>query len=579
MRHTNLASVPFRSGRLAIRTLLVAVAITAILATLPGHAANCAIAQPHPLTPEQLAALTGNLTQAESLYRQKLGAQPRDPELTAALVDVLLEEQKIDEAESTATTALAAVSASSPQSVPLLTALARVQHRQGLPWDQQKTLIAANKIDPCYPLLHLAFANFYSFNSYHASSLKEIKVAHQLDPYDPDIQRQWIQTLPIQQRIDELKKFLASNTGDVNSLRGARHELAVLVDRLENSAENRGGCHLASPVASTEIPFTPIMVDATRVRGWGLEVRFNDHKSRLQVDTGAGGLYITRSVAEHAGLKSIAQSQGNGIGDKGPQSGYTAFADSIKIGGLEFKNCLVEVSDRNNVVDVDGLIGMDVFSNFLVTLDFPWRKLTLGPLPPYPDSTTAAPATLNTQQESAAESTETPSAPTPDAKTTEQAKAAPQPRGPHDRYIAPEMKNWEMVYRVGHMMIVPASLNSKTRRLFIIDTGAFRTSISPSAAREVTKVHEDANSRVHGISGSVANVYRGDKITVQFAHLQQEMDDILSFDNTGISRNLGTEISGFLGFDLLHLLVVKIDYRDGLMDFEYSADRGYQHIR
>jgi len=25
--------------------------------------------------------------------------------------------------------------------------------------------------------------------------------------------------------------------------------------------------------------------------------------------------------------------------------------------------------------------------------------------------------------------------------------------------------------------------------------------------------------------------------------------------------------------------VVKIDYRDGLMSFEYSADRGYQHIR
>jgi hypothetical protein len=42
---------------------------------------------------------------------------------------------------------------------------------------------------------------------------------------------------------------------------------------------------------------------------------------------------------------------------------------------------------------------------------------------------------------------------------------------------------------------------------------------------------------------------------------------------------VGTEISGFIGFDLLGLLVVKIDYRDGLMSFEYSADRGYQHIR
>ena len=117
------------------------------------------------------------------------------------------------------------------------------------------------------------------------------------------------------------------------------------------------------------------------IRGWGLEVYFNDHKSRLQVDTGASGLYVSRPVAEHAGLKPISRSEASGIGSKGAQGGYIAYADSIKIGGLEFKNCMVQVSDRRNVVDVDGLIGMDVFSNFLVTLDFPWRKLTLGPLP------------------------------------------------------------------------------------------------------------------------------------------------------------------------------------------------------
>jgi hypothetical protein len=48
---------------------------------------------------------------------------------------------------------------------------------------------------------------------------------------------------------------------------------------------------------------------------------------------------------------------------------------------------------------------------------------------------------------------------------------------------------------------------------------------------------------------------------------------------SGLSQHAGTEISGLIGFDMLGLLVVKIDYRDGLMSFEYSADRGYQHIR
>ena len=77
------------------------------------------------------------------------------------------------------------------------------------------------------------------------------------------------------------------------------------------------------------------MIDAQRIRGWGLEVAFNDHKSRLEIDTGASGLYVSRPVAEHAGLKPITKSEASGIGDKGEQSGYIAYADSIRIGGLE----------------------------------------------------------------------------------------------------------------------------------------------------------------------------------------------------------------------------------------------------
>jgi hypothetical protein len=236
----------------------------------------------------------------------------------------------------------------------------------------------------------------------------------------------------------------------------------------------------------------------------------------------------------------------------------------------------VEVSDRKNVVDTDGLIGMDVFSQFLVTLDFPWRKLTLGPLPPYPGTTAVSPS-LSTEDESPSGESDQTAPPAGDAAS---APATPAPAsGPHDRYIAPEMQKWTTVYRVGHNMIVPTALNNKRLRLFIIDTGAQSTSISPSAAREVTKVFSDSNASVKGVSGNVSNVYLGNSVTFRFAHLQQEHSNVLSFDLSGLSQHAGTEISGLIGFDMLGLLVVKIDYRDGLMSFEYSADRGYQHIR
>jgi hypothetical protein len=36
---------------------------------------------------------------------------------------------------------------------------------------------------------------------------------------------------------------------------------------------------------------------------------------------------------------------------------------------------------------------------------------------------------------------------------------------------------------------------------------------------------------------------------------------------------MGTEVSGFLGFGMLRVLDLKLDYRDGLVDFEYDPKR------
>lgn len=44
-----------------------------------------------------------------------------------------------------------------------------------------------------------------------------------------------------------------------------------------------------------------------------------------------------------------------------------------------------------------------------------------------------------------------------------------------------------------------------------------------------------------------------------------------SIDTKGTSDDIGTEVSGFLGFIMLRLLDIKIDYRDGLVDFTYDS--------
>jgi predicted aspartyl protease len=396
-------------------------------------------------------------------------------------------------------------------------------------------------------------ANYFRFASFYATSLREIQLAHQLDPYSPEVWREWMRSLPRAQRIEELKKYLAGHDGDIDEVRGAKVELALL----ESQEGNNSSCRLVSPTAATDIPFTPIMYNAELVRAWALEVAFNGQKSKLVVDTGASGLYINSSLAKRAGLKPLTRTQVGGIGDNGPQGGYVTVADSITIGGLEFKNCLVEVSDRRNVVGDDGLIGMDVFSRFAVTLDFPWRKLTLGPLPPYP-GVAAAPVELNTEG---------------------QAQQGISMNGPHDRYVAPEMKDWMRIYRSGHDLIVPGTVNGKEMGLFVIDTGAQMSSLTPKAASAVTKIHGDDESSIRGVAGAVKKLYYANDVAVRFGNLQQKHGRMTVFDLSGVSQGVGTEISGMLGRDTLGVLVIHIDYRDGLMKFEYSADRGYQHIR
>ena len=53
--------------------------------------------------------------------------------------------------------------------------------------------------------------------------------------------------------------------------------------------------------------------------------------------------------------------------------------DKIVIGDLEFHDCFVQATPRE-IAEVDGIIGMDVFSKYLITLDMPARKLRLEPM-------------------------------------------------------------------------------------------------------------------------------------------------------------------------------------------------------
>lgn len=512
---------------------------------------------PNPLGEAVALYRRGDFDGALAKYHEILQQKPNSPDAHAGIIRVYLKEKKVDEAARAADQALAINDA--PR---IRVAHAEVLFRQGRIEDAEREWVNVLNSGHLEARAYLGLSQVRHAIAMYKSAQTFIKKAHELDPNDPDISEHWVGTLTRSERIKYLEDKLAGeNNWDADERMGAKNYLEYLKERAKRK---QSSCRLVSKVTATETPLVRLLLDPQHLRGFGLSVELNGHKSSLLLDTGASGITVKRAIAEKAGISKISASKIGGVGDKGWKDAHIGIADSIKIGGLEFQNCPVEVIEGRSVADEDGLVGTDIFDDFLIDLDFPDEKLKLSELPKRPGEPERKLA-LKDDEDDSDENPETRTdSGTPDAKNT------PAPPGPQDRYIAPEMQSYTRMYRFGHDLLVPTQIGNVPHKLFLLDTGAFSNAISPAAAREVTKVGLDPDMQVKGVSGTVKKVYTANKAVFQFGHLRQENQDITAFDTSSLSDHTGTEISGFLGFTMLRLLDIKIDYRDALVDFSYD---------
>ena len=386
-------------------------------------------------------------------------------------------------------------------------------------------------------------SRIYRATSNYKLAKTALDTAHAIDPDDPEIRLDWLETLGLKERIAALQMHLAEpNNDDKETAESLQQSLTVMQDRLEHPARV---CRLKTPLKSTQTQLTPVAEDPKHILGYALKIKLNSTSATLQLDTGAGGILVTGAIAKKAGVQRLVEQSIGGIGDKGAAKGYVGFVESIQIGELQFENCYVDVVDKKGSLGEDGLIGADVFAHYLVDINFPDKKFKLSELPKHPDQP-AEDATLDSEAALARERV--------------------------DRYIAPEMESYSRIFRFAHMLLMPTSVNDQPFKMFLIDTGAFDNMITPDAARESTKIHGNDDLIVEGLSGKVKKVYETGEVTLTFGHLKQKRS-IVSFDLSSVSNSVGTEVSGTLGFGMLFLLDIKIDYRDGLVEFAYDPNR------
>jgi predicted aspartyl protease len=384
---------------------------------------------------------------------------------------------------------------------------------------------AAIKLDPNFGLAWWGRARVAQCTSRFKTAAEYVLRAHELDPKDPRIFRDWAFRLRGQPHIDALEKYAATldPSRQAQELENLRNHL-----QLYRALAGRRLTVLVSPPASAEIPLEAL-ISPSRTRYFGLEVSLNDTPVRLVLDTGATGFVIPHRIAEKAGVTRLAAASLTGIGSNTRlSSGYRGVAARVRIGDLNFNDALIDVSSQESVGAADGLIGSDVFDHFLVTLDFKARKLRLRPLPG-------------------------------DGLPGEE---------PQDPALAPELANYSPIFRFGHLLLLPTSVSGSRKVLFVIDTGAERSLISYEMAEEVGKLARDDRNGISGINGKVADVYKTGNLSVEFAGFRQKNQGMTSFDMWEHSRRIGTEISGFLGLPVLDLFTLTIDYRDGLVNFD-----------
>ncbi|MGA9465410.1 MAG: tetratricopeptide repeat protein [Terracidiphilus sp.] len=487
----------------------LAALLSLMAASAVSGAATCPSAPAHAATPADTAYGDSDYAKAEQLYTQALTQEPKNDALAARLVRTLLHEGKVAEAAGRVQTMLAA----DPQSALTLSAEAEVQLREGEPWQAMQTLDAAQAADPCNARVHLLRSRVLRIDSKYASERAELQKAYDIDPTDPDVLNAWSSVVSPANEIEGIHDSLAGMK-DLDADTRTKAE-ASMQSMLPLLSENSQTCKVLPTTESATLPLLPSKQDGKNIDGFRIEAQLPKSGVKLQVDTAASGVFITRALADANGLQRGA--------DDPPG---TVRLDSLHIGPLEFSNCLVGVSNTPFIDNIDGFIGTDLFASYLVKIDPRAQKLTLSPLP-----------ALNSAL-------------------------------PGDRPALPQLSGFIPVYHRRQYLLVPVTLNNKARQLFVLDTGMRFSTMTAETAHAISNMKVNFTNTMQTTTGPTAHMYR-DSFDFQFANLAlPHQNHILEFDPSAIDHNAGFDVGGLLGFDMLHQMTLQLDYRDGLVKFE-----------
>lgn len=467
----------------------------------------------------------GNFEAAIPVLQAAVAKSPEDAALQAALLSSLVYEGMIDEATDADDHDAAAFSRSGE----VLAARGEYAFYMGDMAQAEKLFKAALAIKPETPRACYGLSRLFRAASFYRAARLECMRAHQIDGDDALIMQAYLDYLPREKREELLGPFAVAHPWLYKHYAENKNSLSAI----RKAIENRKAFETDGPPHSETLHLSRLTATATTMRGIGLDLRIDGGRPlRMLFDTGASGIVLKQSAIDKAELDHLGSGESWGIGDKGVRNSFMAVAPTCQVATMHFKTCIVEaLAGKGRIAgDEDGLIGADFFSDYIVTIDFEKMLMHLEPLPPRPAD----------------------------------------PQG-YDRSVPPSESQFTPVFRFGHSLMIPTKVNDKCTGLFLIDTGAGLSNLDSNFARLSTKIHGDPHMRIRGVSGNVAEVFAADKADLQFGRFRQRNVGLTAFNLNNSPDHREVRMAGILGFPILSLFRLTIDYRNGLVNLEYGA--------
>ena len=252
-----------------------------------------------------------------------------------------------------------------------------------------------------------------------------------------------------------------------------------------------------------EVPLKPL---AGTGGGWFVEAQLaNRKKIRLLLDTGSTGLFVVERAVKKGGLSPLSEETVFAGGGAGRATSSRGLLEKLAIGGLEFADALITTTkdEFDPQGRIHGVLGLNVFSGYRVTMDLVNGRLTLDPCG-------------------------------------------------GDGAGAPY---WD----VGGQMLVRAEAGGGSQGLFLFDTGATRSMFARAFAATVPGAQVASAAAVRTYGGNVAGASSVRGVKLRFLALEGDGGAAYTSDLTQRSRLGGVEVSGFLGMDLLDGAKIVVD--------------------